>query len=51
MTALLREYTGNGEFLSPHAPDEPGCHDDACTVLALDCLGAAGGMIGSVLSA
>jgi len=35
MTELLSEYTGNGEFLSPHAPKERGCYDDAATLLAI----------------
>ena len=30
MTALIREYVGQGEYLSPHAPEETGAHDDAC---------------------
>lgn len=49
MTALVREYVGNGEYLSPHAPEEAAAHDDACMMLALDCLGAARASIGDIL--
>ena len=49
MTALIREYVGQGEYLSPHAPDEAGAHDDACMMLALDCLGANRAGIGDIL--
>lgn len=47
-TSLLREYTGGGEFLSPHAPEEPGYFDDACSMAALGCLGAAQGITGEI---
>lgn len=51
MTILLREYKTDRELLSPHAPEEPGAHDDAPTMGALGCLGAATGQIGSILVA
>jgi hypothetical protein len=46
MTALLHLYTGNGEYLSPQAPKTQGAHDDACSMAALLCLGAATGKVG-----
>lgn len=49
MTILLREYKGEGQLLSPHAPEEPGAHDDAPCMCALGCLGAAQGKIGEML--
>jgi hypothetical protein len=49
MEKLVREYVGQGEFLSPHAPEEPGIHDDACMMLALDCLGANRAPVGDIL--
>lgn len=52
MTTLIREYVGEGEYLSPHADDDqPDAHDDAAMMLALGCLGAAQGKIGSILVA
>lgn len=47
---LVREYKTDRQLLSPHAPKEPGAHDDAPTMLALDSLGAGGGN-GSILVA
>jgi hypothetical protein len=35
MTQLIREYMGAGQFLSLHAPDVTGAHDDARTAVAL----------------
>ena len=49
MTILLREYKTDRQLLSPHAPEEPGAHDDAPTMLALGSLGAATGKIGEIL--
>jgi hypothetical protein len=49
MTQLLREYKRDGEFLSPHAPEIPGVHDDAPTAIALAVLAASGGGIGDIL--
>jgi hypothetical protein len=51
MSILLREYKTDAELLSPHAPEEAGAHDDACTMCALGCLGAATGKIGELLFA
>jgi len=49
MTILLRVYKTDRELLSPHAPEEPGAHDDAPTMSALCCLGAATGRVGDIL--
>ena len=49
MTALILEYVSQGEYLSPHAPEEAGAHDDACMMLALDCLGANRTRLGEIL--
>lgn len=49
MTILLREYKTDRELLSPHAPEEPGAHDDAPCMAALGCLGAAVGGMGDIL--
>jgi hypothetical protein len=48
-TAMLREYKGEGEYLCPHHPDEPGAHDDApdSTALALPAMN--GGFSGEIL--
>lgn len=51
MTILLREYKGDRELLLPHAPEEPGAHDDAPTVAASGCMGSAKGMVGVILFA
>ena len=48
-TTLIREYKSDRQLLSPHAPEEPGAHDDAPTMLALDCLGAAIGKVGDIV--
>lgn len=38
-TRLVRECKTDAELLSPHAPEEPGAYDDACSMVALGCLG------------
>lgn len=48
-TTLVREYKTDRQLLSPHAPEQPGAHDDAPTMLALGALGATSGKIGSIL--
>jgi hypothetical protein len=48
MTALIREYKGDGEYLSPHHPDEQGALDDAPDSTSLALLAAAGGGIGEI---
>jgi hypothetical protein len=48
-TTLVREYKTDRQLLSPHAPEEPGAHDDAPTMLALDSLGAAQGRMGDIV--
>jgi hypothetical protein len=47
--ALLRDYKGEGEYLCPHHPDEPGAHDDAPDSTALALLAARGGFSGEIL--
>ena len=47
MTRLLREYKGDGEYLSVHHPDEPDAKDDAPDATAL--YGAAAGGTGDIL--
>jgi len=49
MTTLLREYKGDGEYLCPHAPEEPGAHDDAPTAIALALLAAKQGYVGDIM--
>lgn len=49
MTQLLREYKTDAQYLSPHAPEVPGAHDDAPTAVALALLAAAGGRLGDIL--
>jgi hypothetical protein len=44
----LREYKGEGEYLSPYHPDEPGAHDDAPDNTALALLAARGGFSGEI---
>jgi hypothetical protein len=48
-TRLVREYKTDAELLSPHAPEEPGAYDDACSMVALGCLGAANGVVGEIV--
>ncbi|MFN0019075.1 MAG: hypothetical protein ACKVP0_12495 [Pirellulaceae bacterium] len=45
MTALVREYKGDGEYLSVHHPDTPGALDDAPDATALMLMGGAVGDI------
>jgi hypothetical protein len=49
MTQLIREYKSEGEFLSPHAPEVPGAHDDAPTAIALAIMAASTGFVGEIL--
>ena len=49
MTAMLREYKGDGEYLSVHHPDEAGAHDDGPDATALALLAGAAGGIGDIL--
>ena len=49
MTALTREYKGDGEFLSVHHPDTPGARDDAPDATALCLLGASRSAVGDIL--
>ena len=51
VTTLVRECTGNGEYLSPHAPETPGAHEDAPTMAALGSMGAVGGVSGDTVFA
>lgn len=46
---LLREYKGDGEYLSVHHPAEPDARDDSPDATALALFGAAGGVIGEVV--
>ena len=48
MTALIRGYKGNGEYLSSHHPDEQGARDDAPDSKSLALLAASGGGIGDI---
>jgi hypothetical protein len=50
-TTLLREYKTDRQLLSPRAPEVPGAHDDAPTMLALNALGASQGRMGDILIA
>jgi hypothetical protein len=49
MTKLVREYKGDGEYLSVHHPDEPGAHDHAPDATAFALLASASGSIGEIL--
>lgn len=49
MTTLVREYKGDGEYLSVHHPDTPGALDDAPDATALMLMGAARGAVGDIL--
>ncbi len=49
MTELVREYKGEGEYLSPHHPDKPGARDDACDATALMLLAASVGEVGDII--
>lgn len=48
---LVREYKGDGEYLSVHHPDEPGGRDDYPDSTALMVMGATAGSIGEILFA
>jgi hypothetical protein len=47
-TRLVREYNGDGEYLSVHHPEEPDAKDDAPDSTALALFGATGGGIGEI---
>lgn len=49
MAKLLREYKGDGEYLSVHHPDEPDAKDDAPDATALALFAASGGGMGDIL--
>ena len=49
MTALIREYKGDGEYLCPHHPDEQVARDVAPDSTALMLHAAAGSGIGDIL--
>jgi hypothetical protein len=51
MTQFIRDYTGEGEFLAAHHPDEPGAKDDAPDSTALVLLASVTGNIGEILYA
>jgi hypothetical protein len=48
---LVREYKGDGEYLSVHHPDEPGGRDDYPDSTALVVMAATAGSIGEILFA
>ncbi len=45
---LVKEYKGDGEYLSVHHPNEPGAKDDAPDATALMCLAASEGEFGEL---
>ena len=49
MTVLLREYTGDGEYLAVHHPDEPGAKDDAPDATALALIAAKDGFSAEIV--
>jgi len=49
MSNRQREYKTDRDLLSPHAPEQPGTHDDACSKCALGCMGGATGGVGERL--
>lgn len=49
MTALERDYIGNGEYVSVNHPDEPNAKDDAPDATAFALLGASKGGIGEIV--
>ncbi len=51
MTQLVREYKGDGEYLSVHHPDTPDTKDDAPDSTCLSLWGSAGGVVGEILVA
>jgi len=48
MVKLVREYKGDGEFLSVHHPDKPNARDDAPDATALALMGAKGDSLGEI---
>lgn len=50
MVALLREYTGDGEYLPVHHTVEQDASEDAPDCTALVLFAAAGGCIGTMCS-
>lgn len=48
-TKLIREYKGDGEYLSVHHPDEPDAKDDAPDGTALTLFAVSNGGIGNIL--
>jgi hypothetical protein len=51
MVALIRDYKGDGEYMSVHHPDEPDAKDDAPDATGVALLAAADGGIGEILFA
>lgn len=51
MTRLVREYKGDGEYLSVHHPDEQGARDDAPDATALALYAAKESFVGDLLVA
>jgi hypothetical protein len=49
MCRLVREYTGDGEFLAVHHPAEADAHDDAPDATALALIAASGGFVGDIV--
>lgn len=49
MGRLIREYKGDGEYLSVHHPEEPDARDDSCDSTALALMAASGGGLGEIL--
>ncbi len=49
MSNLLREYKGEGEFVSFHHPDEPGARDDYPDSTALMVMGVVSAAVGDIL--
>lgn len=48
-TRLIRQYTGEREFLCPHHPAEPDAHEDAPGSTALALIARAAGTVGDIL--
>lgn len=51
MCALLREYAGDGEYLSVHHPPTPDGRDDAPDATAMSLFAGKAGRIGEILFA
>ena len=49
MTTLVREYKGDGEYLSVHHPQTPEALDEAPNAAALMLMGTARGAVGDIL--